>query len=454
MKKHLTLLGIAAVATAVFAGCSKDELVESYQGEEISFSTRVATRATSLTLENLGDFAVIAKGVHPTGDLYTQYLIGGEKDGSVEGEIAHKVTGKTTWELDRKVYWPSGMDQVLFWAYTTQNKNNKAGDPVLSSGTISFNQQNGARINGFCPAKANLGQEHIGTGNWNDGDNQTDLLIAFKEQQRTDGVSIKLDFDHALSQINISASQKDRATTDHRRVKVKGAWIVNVNTKGDLDAGFSWDKANKTATVTPKWTELKESGMYGSYTNTAYVLDKDNKQSILGNNGNLMIIPQEVSGWDPKKSAQEQERAAYILLLCRVELEHEGTTHEGTDIGDIKIENGKHYHQLFPVSEAYDEKEYGFSCVSLGINWEMGKSYTYNLDICGENSGAGLYPPESIYGKVDQLVPSSERTGATPSVIIKGRPAGKNVGDHVLDEPIKFTVNVGSWTDASSDIGM
>lgn len=453
MKKHLTFLGIAAVATAVFAGCSKDELVESYQGEEISFSTRVATRATSLTLDNLGDFAVIAKGVHPTGDLYTQYLIGGENSGSVEGEIAHKVVGETTnWELDRKVYWPSGMNQVLFWAYTTKNKDNTE-DPVLSSGTISFDQRKGAKINGFCPAKANLG-EPIGTGNWNDGDNQTDLLIAFKEQQRTGGVSITLDFDHALSQINISASQKGRADTDHRRVKVRGAWIVNVNTKGDLDAGFSWDKTSKTATVNPQWKDPKESGMYGSYTNRAHVLDKDNPQSILGNNSTLMIIPQTVSGWDPEDAAQEQEQAAYILLLCRVELEHEGITHEGTEIGDIKIENGKHYHQLFPVSDKYDDKEYGFSCVPLDINWEMGKSYTYNLDICGGNSGAGLYPPESIYGKVDQLVPSSERTGATPSVIIKGRPAGKNVGDHVLDEPIKFTVNVGSWTDASSDIGM
>lgn len=43
-----------------FAACSSDELVESYQGEEISFTTRVTTRATETKLENLESFYVYA----------------------------------------------------------------------------------------------------------------------------------------------------------------------------------------------------------------------------------------------------------------------------------------------------------------------------------------------------------------------------------------------------------
>lgn len=73
----------------------------------------------------------------------------------------------------------------------------------------------------------------------------------------------------------------------------------------------------------------------------------------------------------------------------------------------------------------------------------MGYKYIYNLEFCGKTSGAGLYPPELPNG-----LPKDDN-------IITKRPTGKNVGDPVLDEPIKFSVTtVEGWTNSSTNIPM
>ena len=71
----------------------------------------------------------------------------------------------------------------------------------------------------------------------------------------------------------------------------------------------------------------------------------------------------------------------------------------------------------------------------------MGKRYEYALDICGAASGAGVYPPELTDAVINSLIPSS----MDRKYIITTRPEGKNVGDPVLDEPIKFNVTVSEW---------
>lgn len=298
MKKHLTLLGVAAMATAVFAGCSNDEIVESYQGEEISFRTRIETRATELDKTNLGNFSVIAKGMHPTGNLYTAYLIGemDETTKVVTGETAKKdPSSQNIWKLGRDVYWPSGMEQVLFWAYTTQQDEFKNTEEPLSSGTVKF-EENGPIIEGFEPTHASL-EENNETGIYADGSNQKDLLIAFAEQNKSKGTSVTLNFKHALSQIDITAHQKDRTDNDNRIVKVKGAWIVNVNTKGNLQSGFAWDSDNMIAEENPKWDNMSNPGIYGAFFENAITLNKTDKKNLLGAGGNLMIVPQSVEKW-------------------------------------------------------------------------------------------------------------------------------------------------------------
>ncbi len=449
----LKSFSLALMVAMLASSCANEEVIESnsdVRGNAIGFRPMVghAKRSVETTINNLGDFAVYAKGVHPQGALYTSFLIGNEDGGEVaKFDKSEIVDGKGTWTLDRNVYWPSNMDHVLFWAYTTLQRDNNTNvsessdKGTLSSGTISFDGNTGPQITGFEPAKADLTATSE-TGIWQDGLNQKDLLIAFTSQDKNTGNTVGLNFKHALSQINITAQQVNKANNDHRIVKIKGAWIVNTKNKGNLSAGFSWDPDTHKATEKPEWTlDNTSAGHYGSYNKDQVGLDATAAKGLLGDGGNLMIIPQTVSEYN----GTDGDTGAYILLLCRVELKHAGDTHTGNDgdLGDIAIPgDGYHYHQQFPVTSAYNKEEYGFTCVKLNATWEMGKRYTYTLDICGRESGAGVYPPEISNDMLNELVPAGEQTN-----IIRTRPTDKKVGDPVLDEPIKFSVSVDDWSE-------
>lgn len=329
------------------------------------------------------------------------------------------------------------MSTILFWAYTTDNTVDGT-ETLLSSGKVTF-ENNGPKLSSFSPEKADLNAASA-TGRWDDGSNQKDLLFAFTQQKKSEGTSVSLNFEHALTQIDIQAKQdKGPNPQDHRVVKIRGAWIYNVNTQGDLSASFSWD--GKTATQNPNWNNLSVNGCYGSYYSAETTLDSDQK-GLLGNSGSLMIIPQSVN--EPQSVTED----TYILLLCRIELKHAGASHDG-NADDIFVDgaNNQHYHQLFPVADEYNAKQYGFACVKLNsMSWVMGMKYRYVLDICGANSGAGIYPPGSANDTYDALVPESERSQTEPNIIIVHRKV-KDDGDPVLDDPIKFTVTVESWPD-------
>lgn len=434
--KMTAALMIGALTVTSCANDVETDINIDPSGDAISFSPSVghASRATEVDISILGNFAVIAKGVHQSGDLYSHYIIGSESNNTVVPDIAYGPASPSEsnniWSLNHSVYWPSDMNKILFWAYTTDITGDQTDD-VLSSGTVTFGT-NGPKISDFVPETAVL-STNPGTGIWGDGYSQKDLLIAFQEQAKNAGTAVALNFKHALTQINIQAKQsKAEDSQDHRVVKIRGAWIYNVRTKGDLSAGFDWNPTSKTATHVPVWQDLSEIDCYGSYYSTATTLTSD-AQGLLGKNGSLMIIPQSTTD-------------TYILLLCRIELEHDGATHEGgpADITDIDVKGNKHYHQLFPVADKYDAKQYGFTCVHLSTPtaWEMGKKYMYTLDICGVTAGAGVYPPKSGTDKYDSLVPGSD----TNIEIVQRKV--KNDGDPVLDEPIKFNVTVGDWTEA------
>ena len=86
------------------------------------------------------------------------------------------------------------------------------------------------------------------------------------------------------------------------------------------------------------------------------------------------------------------------------------------------------------------------------------RSYSYNLDICGASSGAGVYPPniptttDAVKAYINKLIPSSETEGDNTKIkVVTNRPDGKKVGDPVLEEPIKFNVTVSDWANAGSE---
>lgn len=478
----LALLAVASLATS----CATDvetSVNTDPEGNAIRFAASVgrSARATETKLDNLGDFAVVARGMHPDGVLYDHYIIGAYGG----GEIAKKVSGSTnTWKLDHDVYWPAALQRILFVGYTTLQSGESSDGGVLSGAKFSIGGDV-PEISSFEPEKADLSKEsNAGTGIWADGKDQKDLIVAFNAMDRGSSTAVDLNFRHALTQVSIQAGMKDKLDNDHRIVKVKGAWIVNAAQSGDLSATITVDKTDETHPTTNK-TSWYSTGRetYGSYYNDVIPLTKDGSNDLLRES--LMLIPQSLTAWDPKNPSVTT--GAYIMLLCRVELEHDGESHPGDSknedvafTGSDAAGNGKHYHQLFPVNtEKYDGSEYGFVCVPLPTDWGnegspvaaggstttdlkgMGKHYTYKLDICGKESGAGYYPPTPDASK---LIP----TGATVTALVlqddgkykeenvplnpkTDRPSSKNIGDPVLDDPIKFTVTVSDWDDLSKN---
>lgn len=467
----------SAVPAAMLAGlllassCASDietDVNPDPQGNSLNFTASVgsSTRAEEINIGNLGDFAVMARGMHPDGVLYDSYLIGSAADG---GEIAHFTSMSTdgtkgTWHLDRKVYWPETFDQVLFIGWTTlkrgaDGKSESSAGRVLPEGAVFSITGDKPSISGFKPLKADL-SANPGNGIWADGAGQKDLVIAFKQEKRSPQSTVALNFRHALTQVSIVAGQKDKdEATDHRIVKVKGAWLVNAAKSGTLTATI--DATTQPAQNSTAWTATGTE-TYGSYYNDIITLAKDGKQDLLRNT--LMLVPQSLTAWDLSPATTT---GAYIMLLCRVELEHDGTTHTGSDITDIAIAGGKHYHQLFPVNETeYNGSQYGFVCVPVSTDWAdrlegkedskgAGMHYTYALDICGMDSGAGVYPPIDDWNP-NELIPS----GATVMAYVLKDGAyseqevaldvvtdrhGKHIGEAVLDEPIKFSVTVDAW---------
>lgn len=408
MKKHLTLLGVAAVATAVLAGCSNDELVESYQGEEISFRTRVETRATETTINNLTKFKVWgdAKG-YPT-----FFLTGGTATKDENNDNIYNLTK----EDGSKVYWPSGIGEIHFWAYGPSD--------IAITPNID---RTGQQLTGYTLAT------EIKEG----GKAHKDLIVAHTlAKHGANGTSVKLDFKHALSNIRLNLKSGDAS----KFMRVKGAWFVNAKNSGDIR--FVSD------TNPIEWSVGDNFACYGVTFDGVSTVNTSPSQIIANGKtvaSDLMLIPQTV---DMVKFTPAAD-GAYILLLCQIMAVHPGATHE-EDGTSTAADDEKHYHQLFPEkeevigSESEFTNEFGYTCVPVNISWEAGKKYTYTLEFCGKTSGGGLYPPANL---PDDLPKTGE------DITIISRPKDKNPGNPVLDNPISFEVSVGPWENAESGDG-
>lgn len=454
----MKICAFSAVTSALLTGallvtsCANDvETVVNNDptGDAICFSSAVghSTRATETTITNLGNFAVVARGMHHDGVLYDNFLIGAGN----AGEVATREGTSNIWKLGRNVYWPSTFDQVMFFAYTTL-KSGETGDALYEGSSFGFDNKN-PFIDGYAPKKAGLtgASDEVATV-WADGKEQKDLLVAYTKQARsTNPTTVSLNFKHALTQISITAKQKNKTDNDNRVVKVKGAWIVNAAESGKLSGNLNYNPSDQSTNDQLSWTGTNKTA-YGSFYNQILTLNKDDDMDLLrpevagGALGSLMLVPEDLTEWNKT----QDNKGAYILLLCRVELKHAGDTHEGdADMDDILAEGGYHYHQLFPVNTTvYDATEYGFVCVPLSSTWNtdgIGKHYTYNLDICGETTGAGVYPPVFTEEDINKLIPAGAKVDGAALKVVTTIPTGKNVGEPVLDEPIKFSVSVADW---------
>ncbi len=433
MNTKVKFFGMATLLFAVTA-CSSDELEMVNQGPEITFNTSVS-RATETTVDKLDEFYVYGHG-----EGYTTLFIDGLK-ATRQSYDENKKSGYYT--LSETKYWPNDVDKIEFWAV--------AG---ADAGIIDITPSNQS-IKDFSPESYDAN-----TPNDNSGSAHKDLILAYTKA--TNNPSVSLNFHHALSQISINATSGNTTattsettsttTTDESHVvKVKGAWIVNALGK----ATVSCSREGDVPVDGMEWGTPSGKTIYGYEFTTPIELDHTSKGllSYGHDDSNLMIIPQDISQWSLDKT-NSTTTGAYILILCRVELKHKGTEHTGGSENDIYVDekNGYHYHQLFPYSKTWKEKEYGYTCVPLNnpnegetttskFNWEKGKKYTYTLNFCSNTSGAGIYPS---FGQLTGKVPVGEKDGYNYILGTNGAPE-KTTGDPVLTNPIDFNVTVDAW---------
>lgn len=398
---------LAFAASLIFAACSDDQTDVVNNGPEITFRTSVS-RAQNIDKTNLTEFKVWAFANEVSSD----------NDPFIDGLVAKQDPNDTdVFKFDHSIFWPSDIATLNFWAISPAE-----GLTVTHSSTTMS-------LKDYEPAAK--------------PEDQLDVITAFEQVTRggTNGTSVSLTFNHILSQILVSAKAGD-GVTEKRSVKVKGVWLVNIGTKatasrsnasGVNENKIDWSTCGSTAAV------------YGSYFTNAIELNANatpffdfNKDNLSAYKSNLLLIPQQLTAWDKTESGT----GAYILLLCRVEATHDGALHDGASDPMVKPGIDNHTHQLFPhdgAATSFNENAYGYACVPIGTNWETGKIYRYVLDICGKNSGAGIYPPVTI--------PTLPGLPVPPDITIIPTPGDDKVGKPVLDYPITFKVTVSDWTE-------
>ena len=399
---------LAFAASLIFAACSDDQTDVVNNGPEITFRTSVS-RAQNIDETNLTEFKVWAFS-----DIVTS-----NTTAFIEGLVAKKEG--TVYKFDHSIFWPNDITTLNFWAVS----------PVNDNVVVKHNGE-ALILESYKPAE--------------NPEDQLDIITAYQKVNRVsnNGTSVSLEFNHSLSQILVSArSGHGNEIKEKRTVKVKGAWLVNIGTGATASRSTATDK---NVVVWDNFSSTKAS--YGSYfdtprelTSTATSFFSFDNSNVSVPQSNLLLIPQQLTAWNGTAAGN----GAYILLLCRVEATHDGALHDGASDPMVESEIDKHIHQMFPTYEGatFDEYAYGYACVPIGTLWEYGKIYRYTLDICGKNSGAGIYPPVDL--------PDLPGLPTDPSPIkIIPTPDPDKVGKPVLDEPIKFTVTVNDWDDPAT----
>ena len=399
---------LAFAASLIFAACSDDQTDVVNNGPEITFRTSVS-RAQNIDKTNLKEFKVWAFA-NEVSSANTPFI-----DGLVAKQDPKD---PDVFKFDYSIFWPSDIATLNFWAISPVE-----GLTVTHSSTTMS-------LDNYEPAAT--------------PEDQLDVITAFEQVTRggNSGTSVQLTFNHILSQILVSAKAGDVVgVEENRSVKVKGAWLVNIGTNATASrSSLSGANENKI-----DWSDCgSTSAVYGSYFTNEITLGKNalsffdfKNDNVSAYKSNLLLIPQQLTEWNKTETG----KGAYILLLCRVEATHKGDLHNGASDDMVKPGTGNHTHQLFPhdgEATSFDPNAYGYACVPIGTNWETGKIYRYILDICGKNSGAGIYPPVNLPD-----LPGLDN----PDITIIKTPSDDKVGKPVLDYPIKFTVKVNDWTD-------
>ena len=343
MKKTYLLMGAAVFAGLSLSSCSDDEPINENHGNAISFRSSMSTRATETTNANLSQINVAAfMGDTP---YFSTLPFAKGSDGYFTSDPTYN--------------WPGDNTTLTFYAYS----------PASPGGTVTIGSDSKI-MTGFSPASSIADQIDFITA----------TATGNKDNNEATGVPLK--FDHRLAQIEVRAKTDNTAYT----FKVTGVRVGQAVSKGDFDF------------TTNLWSPGTDKAIYDETYSTPIELGST-PVSVMGQGGNLMLIPQQLTPWNPKSDASNNSKGAYLAIKLQI------NTIAGA--------------QVYPFPS---ESECIWAAMPIDDNWEAGKKYVYNLDL---SHGAGYVDPND-----------------------------PDPGKDVLGGPIKLTVDVSNWVNSSSDLPM
>lgn len=343
-----------AIAALALASCSQDEPVSVNKGRQIDFRPAMGTlsRATEITNANLSDITVTA-------------LIGNQT--LFKNTTFSKNGGFYT--SSPAYYWPGDDSQLDFYAYS----------PAAPGGTITIDSEV-KTLTDFSPAA--------------DISDQVDFISSYATGKKSENEAsgVELTFDHRLSQIEIQGKTDNDAYT----FKVMGVRIGQPVSKGSFD--FSTDAWTLSTAST-------DHAVYESTYNDTITLGSEPVTLMAtiaetGASDNAMLIPQELTAWDPTGDATNTANGAYLAVKLQIKTSETGA-------------------QVYPFPS---DANCIWAAVPINNAWEAGKKYVYILDF---THGAGYVDPHD-----------------------------PQPGTPILGGPIKFTVNVTDWVNESIDKDM
>lgn len=358
---------MTSVAAMMLASCSQDELKEVSKGRAIDFQALTASRATETNGTNLKTF--YASAFTEEGTAFEDFA-----------KVAFTLDGGF-YESVKKYYWPS--TGTLYFSAFAPESTAFTGDVTLTKG--------GFAVSNYTPAYKLA--------------DQVDLVYATGEGTSANETSgVQLNFKHALAQIEIKAKNENNLI-----YKVTGVKISSVATSGSF--------SNAT-----DWTEGDVKDTYKVLYDTPVVLGAD-AQSLMGETGNAMLVPQELIAWNP--SDKENENQGTFLAL-KVNITDKD--------GNLRYPR---------MQDKTNTTAYGWVAVPIDTKWEAGMKYVFTLDF---STGSGAVAP---------AVPNAGDTnnGEDPSDDEKN-PSGDEEnapepGQPSLGSPIHFTVTVTPWTEVT-----
>lgn len=336
MKRVLTMMCIAVLA---FTSCSRDELKEARQMDQINFRSPALTKAVETNSSS---------DLEESGFFVSAFLESEEVDGSKSYDLyfnnEYFIYVLESYISQTAYYWPSDGSYLKFYAFTPGVTEFGAGAPVGS-------EDGKLTIEGFSPAENITEQDDFIFA-----ETRSNKEEAYENQSDT---GIRLNFTHGLSQIEV------KALNTHPRydISVCGVRLGNFPTGADFILGETEEN---------RWS-FPQTPVLADYEGSrSAILLSDEAVSIMPSDGdNAMVIPQKLNAWDPSDASANT--GAYIGVKLNIKTK--------------AAENAVASAQAYPFSKNL----YDWVAVPIDTDLAPGKKYTFTLDF---TNGAGYVAPK------------------------------------------------------------